>query len=82
MKETKAFKVKDIYVVKNVHLQKCKRDASVSCLKIDAEINYRPKDVKFVVVTDVILKNNLRDLHLALPEINPSKVKATIFIMS
>lgn len=69
-------KLKKIFVVKNVHLQKCIKDVFVSCQEIDAEINFLPRDVNFVVAQDATPKKNPRGLHLALPDRNPSKAKA------
>jgi hypothetical protein len=81
-KDDKASIVLEICVVKNVHLQKCIKDAFVNFQKIVVEISFLAKDVNSVVVWDVILRKNLMDLLPVLQEINLSKVKIiTLFLM-
>lgn len=81
-REIRALKAKGIYVVKSVLLQKCIEGACASCQKTDVEISYHQKDVKFVVVMDVIRKKNLQDLLQVLLKISPSRVKAILSTIS
>lgn len=69
-------KDKKIYVVKDVRLRKCTKDAFANYQEIGAEISFLQKDVSFVVVWDVIPKKSLQGLHQALRGRNPSKAKA------
>lgn len=77
-REIRALKVKGIYAVKSVRPPKCIEGACASYRKIGVEISYPQKDVKFVVVMDVILKRNLQDLLLVRLKISPSRVKAML----
>ena len=82
MRETRVLQVKGIYAVKNVRPPKCIEGACASCRKIDVEISYIQKGVKFVVVMDVILKKNLQDLLLVRLKISPSRVRAMLYTIN
>jgi hypothetical protein len=78
----KAHIVKGIYVVESVRLLECIRGAFASYQKIGVKTNCRLRDVRCAVVMDAILKMNLKDLLLALLNINPNKVKVTEFTIN